>query len=495
VVRHRGRRVAYGGVALIGCAALAAGQIGAFGTPTAGASPAAIAPGNVYADAAVLGVIPQDSGLTLTTAAGQANAAYSETEAQATSGTVNLGGLGVLLAESSLCGLPSYSASEQPQLLKADSEQGASNRTLSGNVGGAGTEQVIVSPNPETATAVTKPVTQTISGLLSVTGSATSTVRYVANTEQEADASVTEDLSLASGLVQFTGMNWSATQHSGASNASSTHFSFGQVTLGGAGSPIFLPSTDSMASVVKAVNQVLGPFGLTMVQPSQTVDPANGSISIGPLELHFSGSPAEDQLLAPQMPTLDALQVALDNQSASGSDCSNYKELIGNINYPSTSVLDIGLAAAQGSGAVDIAFGGATAGTQAAPDVSSPFGGAGGSPASATSAVGSAPIAPAPSVAGVPDAGVGTSNIALGPPAGATPATGDSAASRPLTAVDASAVTCITTSPAKSPGCWRGLAPLAAVAVVLLGSGLLAADIRRGRKAADRHAPPPRIEV
>jgi len=473
--------------------------VGQISSPTAGASPAATAPGNVYADAAVLGVIPQDSGLSLTTAAGQANAAYSETEAQASAGTVNLGGLGVLLAESGVCGLPGLSESEQPQLLKADSEQGASNQTVSGNAADAGTEQVMVSPNPEMATAITKPVTQTISGLLSVTGSATSTVRYVASSEQEADASVTEDLSLANGLVQFTGMNWSASQHSGATNASGTNFSFGDVTIGGAGSPIFLPSTDSMASIVKAVNQVLGPFGLTMVQPAQTIDPVNGSISIGPLDLHFSGSPTEDQLLAPEVPTLDALQVDLDNQSAPGTDCSNYKELIGNINYPSTSVLEIGLAAAQGSGAVDIALGGATAGTQAAADASSPFGAAG-APAGVTSPTGSAPtgaapIAVTPAAGAVPDVGAGTSDVALGPTGGPTSATGGATTSRPVSAVDASAVKCITTSPAGSPGCWRGLAPLAAVAVVLLGGGLLAADIRRGRRAADRHAPPPRIGV
>ena len=490
----------YGGVALIGCAALVVGQIGAVSASTAGASPSSSAPGNVYADAAVLGVIPQDSGLSLTTAAGQANAAYSETEAQASAGTVNLGGLGVLLSGSGFCGLPGLSQRDQPQLLKADSAQGASNRTVGGNVADAGTEQVIVSPNPEMATAITKPVTQTISGLLSVTGSATSTVRYVANTEQEADASVTEDLSLANGLVQFTGMNWSARKHSGATMTSTTHFSFGDVTIGGAGAPILLPSTDSMASIVRAVNQVLGPLGLSIVQPAQTVNPVNGSTSIGPLDLHFSGSQAEDQLLAPDVPTLDALQVDLDNQSASGTDCSKYKELIGNINYPSTAVLDIGLAAAQGSGAVDIALGGATAGTQAAPDVSSPFGATGGGSAGAASPTGSAPtdagpITDTPTAGPVPDAGALTSDVALGPTGGATSATGGSTASRPVSAVDASAVKCITTSPSGSPGCWRGLAPLSAMAVVLLGGGLFAADIRRGRKQADRRAQPPRIGV
>ena len=98
--------VAYGGVALIGCAALVVGQIGSLGTPAAEPRRHDHRTGNVYADGAVLGVIPQDSGLSLTTAAGQANAAYSETEAQATSATVNLGGLGVLLAGSGFCSSP-----------------------------------------------------------------------------------------------------------------------------------------------------------------------------------------------------------------------------------------------------------------------------------------------------------------------------------------------------------------------------------------------------
>ena len=70
------------------------------------------------------------------------------------------------------------------------------------------------------------------------------------------------------------------------------------------------------------------------------------------------------------------------------------------------------------------------------------------------------------------------------PTAGRAPSSGS------ITAVAAGAIRCITTSPADTPGCWRGLAPVAAGVVVVLGGGLLVADLRRGRRAPHPPAEP-----
>jgi hypothetical protein len=95
-VRRRGRVVV-----LAGAAGLLLSQV---------ALPSAKAADDVQAweasaNSAVVGVSPSASGVFLTSTIGQAYAAYDQSETQATSALVNLGGLGYAVASSPVCGV------------------------------------------------------------------------------------------------------------------------------------------------------------------------------------------------------------------------------------------------------------------------------------------------------------------------------------------------------------------------------------------------------
>lgn len=488
------RRKRAGSVTLValGVTGLIVSQLGAAGRAAAKAlpavAPANVAAGTAFADATVLGVVPQTAGLSLTTAAGQANSAYNQTEAQADSSTLNLGGLGVLLANSPFCGHIAYPESSQPQPLTADTGTGASSQTTKGNVPGAGTESVTVSSDPEFASATTRPVTQSLPGVIDITGTATSAVRYVAGQEQEADSSVTEDVSLINGLIRITGMSWSASQHSGRVAFSHATFDFGTVSISTFGIPVRLPGTASASTVVDALNAVLGVFGFTIVLPIESRNPATHADSIGPLQLHFSGSPLDNKLTAPTASAVVALENLLAKNSSNGSNCADIKNLIGNISNPANAVINVELGAMEGSGAIDLDLGGASAGTQPAPNFVNPFGS--GFPPPAPTPLPPAGVTPATgqsggAVSSVPAAAANPITSAIPTPAAATtPAT----RSAPEAAVPA-AVRCVTTSQAGG-NCWRGLGELAAGVAIALGAALLVADVRQSRRARPRRRAP-----
>ena len=484
------RRLVFAAVLMVGLAGLVAAQLTAAGparaTPT-------VAAGTAAANAAVLGIVPQAAGLTLTTTAGQASTAYEQNLSQANAWTVNLGGLGELLANLTLCGLPGLPLKEQPQVLTASSENGASSRTTAGNVAGAGTESVSVSPSPESASASTAPVSQTVPGVLQVTGTSTSSVHYVANTEQEADVSVTESVSLLNGLVQINGMRWTASMHSGTTNTSSASFTFGNVMIGKTAVPINLPSTASAATVVKVLNTLLGTFGLNVVLPVESVEPSTDTVAIGPLQLVFSGSPLDNKLLGPINSVITNLESFIAGQSQPGSDCANIHHLLFQVSNSADGLLNLGIVAAEGSGAVSIDLGGASTQVQPATNFTDPFGGGNPPPARLppstpggvvppssgvtipTSPAGVAPVTSPAAVVTSPGSDAGGTTISSPPPkAGVRSAAGLSLAR------------CVTTSPAGGTGCWRGLGSIVAGVVVALGAGLLAADLVYGNRTRRR---------
>jgi hypothetical protein len=486
----------------MGAAGLVAAQF-EFAAGPAGAASATVTPWTAAANSAVLGVVAQASGLSLTTTAGQASTAYLQNEAQATSARINLGGLGVLLANSPLCGTEYYPESAQPQPLTADTANGAASTS---NNSAAGNEAVGVSAAPEYATAATTPVTQTLSNVVDVTGTATSAVRYLAGTEQEADAAVTENVSLVGGLVQMDGLSWTASQHSGHTDVSTGTFSFGSVTIDAHGIPLTLPSSEAPATVVQEINAVIGLFGLTLVLPVSSTDPATQTVAIGPLQLHFTGSPLDNSLLAPTAKGVSDLENLLATESGSGADCSNIQDLLGQLANPSDTVINVGLGALEGAGGIDLDFGGASADTQAAPDFTDPFD---------VSGSVSPPLTPLPPVPSAPTTlAKGPSSTAALSVGATSPGSSSSTVASPATPVAAQSPTatqttvglggsrpaafaasvgdlvrCVTTSPAGSPGCSRGLGSLAAGVVVVLGGGLLAADIRHSHRTRRRHQP------
>ena len=449
-----------------GSAALLATQIGF----SARAASAPVAPGTVTAGAALLGVSPQVSGLTLTTTFGEADTAYQQTESQAKSGNIDLGGLGYFIAATDFCGHPGTPESQQPQPLTADSQNGPS--TKASNTAGQAGEQVSVSPNPEEASAITAPLTETLPGILTVTGRAQSSVHYLANTEQEADSTVTENINLLNGLVEMQGITWTASRHAGASNKAATGFNLGQVMI----NHVPLPSILSPAAEVAAINKVIGLLGFTVTMPSSSSSSFDGSVTMSPLVLQFSGSSLDRTLLSPSVTAVTDLENAMAAQASPGTDCTMYRELFYNVGNTFDGLINLQLAIGQGAGALDFDFGGATAGVLPAPDYANPFdvpgflqSNSGALPPVPVPPSNSSPPAIAPATA--PNQSVGTST-----PAPSTSST--SARSVSLAGV----VVCRTMSPTGSPGCWRGLGSVAAGVMVALGAGLFAADVVYGRR-------------
>lgn len=445
-----------------------------------------VQPWEAAANAAVVGVAPSTGGIYLTSTIGEARTAYDQTESQATSAAVDLGGLGYVLASTSLCG-QSYSLSKQPQPLTADSTDGASDKTAQAQLypgvttpQGTGVEHVSVSPDPEQATASTSPIAQSVPGLVDVEGVAQSDVHYLQGQAQQADASVSEDVSLLGGKVTIAGLKWNASQQRGTSAPGSTAtFSYASISITGlAPLPISIPGTVPFDSAVKTVNDVLATVGISITPPAQTVDPGTGGISMSPLHVRFSGSALDDDLASPAVGPLTQLTNLVNGQVTYGGDCTDLKNLLGALTSGPETVLDLVVSGFSGSGGVDLYFGGASADTIAAPDFSDPFDVSGsfaqsplpptalpGAVDSTSSDLGSAPVASLPSAASV--------NTVTAP---GTVQPGRSVLS------PAGVVKCITTNPTGGHGCWRGVGTWAGAAAVLLGGGLLAADIVYGRR-------------
>ncbi|HET7522536.1 MAG TPA: hypothetical protein VFJ79_00170, partial [Acidimicrobiales bacterium] len=374
-VRARRRN---GMVLLVGIGALALPQI--LGPPARAAD--SVQPWEAAANAAVVGVAPSTGGIYLTSTVGEAHAAYDQTESQATSAAVDLGGLGYVLASLSFCGQTSYPLSKQPQALVADSTDGASDKTAQAQLypglttpPGTGTEHVAVSPAPEQADAQTYPVAQSIPGVLDVQGVAESEVRYVAGQSQQADASVSEDVSLLGGKVTIEGLKWSASQQRGAAAPTGTaSFSYGSVTITALGGlPVSIPGSVPFDTAMKAVNDALATVGITVAPPARSVDPGTGAISISPLQLHFSGSALDDDLASPAIGPLTQIVNLANGQVSHGSDCTNLKELLGQLTSGPETLLDLIVSSFSGAGAVDVYLGGASAETIPSPGFSNPF--------------------------------------------------------------------------------------------------------------------------
>lgn len=437
-----------------------------------------VTPGEAAAAAALVGAVPQASNLTLAVTAGQSDSAYNQTEDEATSGSVDLGGLGVVLANSPVCGSVFFTEQRQPPVTTNDSTNGSSTKTNDTY----GQETATVSTSPEYAEATTQPVTQTVPGVMTISGQTQTVVRYVTDQEQEATASVDADISLAGGLVTMQGAKWTASIETGVKNSSSASFNPGTVSISSAGVPLPLPSADSENQVFTAVNQALSVVGLSIIAPTQTSDTNTGSLDEGPLDLHFSGSSLDNKVLSPIAQQLATLENVIAGQTADGSDCSQVKNLLGNLLTPSEEVSNILLAGAQGSGGVDLDLGGATVSTQAAPDFTDPFGSASSGstgPASLPVTSSATPGSPASSSVGIASTGAvtGTGATVTSPSTtGATaPVTTPTRASRPSTG--SSLIRCVSTSPARSPSCWNGLGIVAGAVAVAAGVGLLAADL------------------
>lgn len=462
---------------------LTAGLVGLFSAQLVGPGPRALAQdasveaGSAIATSAVLGAVPIVGNTTLSVTSGDSSASYQQSETRSSSQTVDLGGLGVILANTPFCGQIVLPANEQPQPLTDDSDGGPPKAT-NGSVA-VGVESVSATTSPETASATTTPVGADIPGLLDVGGQSVSVVSYVPGQEREAQSSSQINLSIANGLVDLRGMTWTATQRSGTTSVSQGTFTVGSVTVGALTLPTAGPS--QIAGAVALANKVLGTLGLTLILPTVTTDPATGTVTVTPLEMTLGKSALSDAVVSPLISQVSSLESEFNGQTATGSDCSQVKELESNLANPAETVVNVALGAFSNGGGFDLDLGGATADTMAPPDFADPFGSSDG-----TATTGALP----PGSFNVPTAGSGVTFPAsaanpLGG-AGSSPTTTSSVPAQSASSAQgelSSATHCETTSPADHPGCWTGAASIVGAIAVLAGGALFLADFRRGRRS------------
>jgi hypothetical protein len=443
-------------------------------THSAVAADSTVPAGSAIATGSVFGAVPIVGNTNLSLSAGDSSASYQESESRSSSQTLDLGGVGVILANTPVCGQIVLPAERQPPPLTDDSDGGPP--TATNDLPGAGNEAVAAAASPESASATTTPVGQQVAGLLTVSGQATSSVQYT-GAERQAQSTVILNMSVSNGLVALQGMTWSAIQNSGGTAVSQGTFSVGSIKVGPLTFPA--PSAAQLAIAIGLANKALATLGLTLIPPSTTTDPTTGTVTVTPLEITLGKSALSNVAISPIISQTSALESALAGQTQSGNDCANPKVLVGNLASPGETVANVALGAFANGGGFDLDLGGATADTSAPPDFADPFG----SGDSSSNTGGSLP----PDALGQVDGGSGLPlGVGLGSVVpGGTGTTSTSEPAQPIAGSSAlaAATHCETTSPAGHPSCWSGDAMVVGIVAVGAGAALFLADLRKSRRS------------
>jgi hypothetical protein len=443
---------------------------------SARADTAPIDPGSAIASASVLGAVPIVGNTNLSLTVGDATASYQESEARSSSQTIDLGGIGVILANTPFCGSPVLPSNEQPPPLTDDTVGGTPAAT--NHMDGAGAEAVTAAPSPESASATTTPVGQAVPGLLNVSGSSTSAVDFVSGNEREAMASSTVQLNIANGLVDLHGLQWSAQQHSGAVAVSSGTFSVGSLSISSVALPVATPA--ELAGAVSAANKVLSTLGLTLILPRVKTDAGTGAVTVTPLQVTVGRSALSDAVISPLISHMSALESEVNGQTASGNDCSNIKVLEGNLANPTETVANVALGTFSNGGGFDLNFGGVNADTLPPPAFANPF--SEGGLAGIADSVLPGTLGASSAIPSSPTAGSFPTSIGAAAPT-TTPTTGAGHSTMAAPGSPVSATHCETTSPSGHPGCWSGAAALVGGIAVAAGAVLFLADFRKSRRS------------
>ncbi len=450
---------------------MSAGLLGLISTQLVGGHPAVADsapadPGSAIATASLLGAVPIVGNTNLSVSAGASQASYQDTEARSSAQTLDLGGLGVVLANTPFCGTFALPASEQPQPLTDDSVGGKATDT--NNLPGAGTESVTASAAPEGASGTTTPVGQVIPGLLAVEGDSSTAVSYLSSGEREAQSTDQVNLNIAGGLVELGGLTWSAVQHTGNTAVSQGSFTIDFIKVGP--TTITAPAAAQMATVEALANTALQTVGLTLVMPTVKTDPATGTVTVTPLEITVGKSALSNTLLLPLIQQSRVIETDINAQSTIGDNCANDRVLLNNLLTPAETVGNVALGVFTPGGGFDLDVGGVTADTLAPTAYADPFGAV-------------APTFINPSLPPLTNSDENFSLLPSGPTSTSPtpPSTTIPAQAAPSTLT--SATHCDTTSPSGHPGCWSGDADVVGGAAVVAGGLLFLADLRKSRRS------------
>jgi hypothetical protein len=351
--------------------------------------------GTATSGATAINIAPSLAQLNIAVELGASDADYEFSEAQALAQTLDLGVIGdVLEAPSCTNGAPSsVQASDFPAPVQAESTNGNQSlhateaTSLNGTGAGVGDEDATATQAPA-ATSTTTIASDDLAGLVDVEGATTSATTDIENGDTRY-ATATADISavsIAKGAVVLKGLQWVATQTTGATNTSSSSFDIAGLTVGGINIPI---SSSSIASVLQIINTTLAPVGFEINWPAATTL-SDGTVQISPLVVGIDNSALGQEIVGANLGETEPARNLLDNELF-GLDCNaaGYVE-----------IGDVLLGVPAGGGDLNIELGGAHAVTddQTATSPFASFGGA----APPTTSVGSSVTSPDVTTPGTP---------------------------------------------------------------------------------------------
>lgn len=454
-LRGYARTIAVGIVSL----SLAGGATFAFAgaAESARADETPFANGNAVAQAAVMRIAPGVGSLGLATTTGTSLAQVRNKLAEAKAQAVDLGLIGSSLTAEACDGSPGALRPDQlPQPVVVDNRNGAASASkdespIAGSALAGGRKEASADNTPSSHADVTNVVgsvgkTVTLSG-----GRSDAEARVDPGKAREADATVSVDLDIA-GVVQLHNAQWHAFHRTGEGAKQEGTFSVASTVAGGVPLP-----TDQLAPLQDAINNALTTSGITVQLPVvQHITQPNDFVQVTPLRIELSDTPAGKAVLGPALNASRAQREQIFNQIAAVA-CQLSGGLL---------VADIGVDIVSGTGFMIIDIGGASA-SSGQVDYQNPFG----------------TIAPFTAVEAAPfaNAGTATGSSAAGASSGATPAT---TATKPtsIAQIGPLATICETISPAKRPGCSRGMGVPLALLAVGLTSGVAYLDWRHQRR-------------
>jgi hypothetical protein len=351
--------------ATLTCAALA----GALGLGAVAAAPAsagtAFVPGTGTSSAGVARIQLRSSGAAIGFGLGVARTRFAGAQGNAEAANVDLGLFDTVSKAPLACGYSPgsiFPKGSMPEAVVVSSGDGAtSQHTASAGAGSPvqlGSQYGAAAPN-SSAEAVVDGMNMNLPGVLQVIGgTASSAAKLTPGKQRDSSAtSAISALSLGGGLVQLAGISWTASDSSGAKNATDGGFSVSSITVGG--QP--LPSGDpaQLRTAIDAANSALTPLGLSLNVP--TVTRSKTGVIVSPLRLSVAATPTLRQALAQALIALQPVRTQLltfVSPLQMSPDCGMAKAL--GFGYL---VVDLATLVLGDGGAVDLDLGGTRAGT------------------------------------------------------------------------------------------------------------------------------------
>ena len=308
--------------------------------------------GTAKATALVSRIGPGVGELELAMRGGTSVAQLTNSLAQATSQTLDMGLIGTAATAQDCAGDQYLKPENLPQATSVDNRDGeaAADRDESGTGGspyGMGRMHAEASKEPIRASALTKASAFDLNPALQFgSGTSRASVEVLPGKGRQADAEVVSSMDLG-GVVTMDGMRWHTFHRTGTEPEATASFEYGRASVGGSG----YPPAESQA-FEEAANAALAPLGASIRFPrvERLVEPTD-LIRVTPMRLEIRDTPAGRAVFGP----------LLDASRSQRGDL--FDAIVGQICQLSTFLLigDVTLSVISGTGFLILDFGGVEA--------------------------------------------------------------------------------------------------------------------------------------